>query len=66
MKKKRENKNPTKVHNTFDCPSCGNPLFLSNRDIIRCEYCKTAIVPQGFGALKNREAVIFEKRNGGD
>lgn len=39
--------------NTFDCPSCGNPLIKSNKQQIRCIYCKRLVdVPQNTNKKK--------------
>lgn len=46
--------------NTFDCPQCGNPLYKSKRDIVKCVWCNTLIVPQGFGK-NSKEAKILER-----
>lgn len=36
MEKRRNN-------NMFDCPSCGNPLIKSQKQHIRCIYCKQIV-----------------------
>jgi len=61
MKKRRED--TEKNVNEFECPSCGNPLFLSNRDIIRCKYCDTAIIPRGTKELRYREPQIYNPKS---
>ena len=45
---------------TFDCPVCGNPLFLSRKYVIDCCYCKTPVMPPD--AKAHREAMIYEPR----
>lgn len=45
MKKRKDN--------TFDCPSCGNPLIKSKKQQIRCIYCKQIVdVLQNTGKKK--------------
>lgn len=33
---------------TFDCPACGNPLYLSRKPIIYCHFCNTRITTPNF------------------
>ena len=42
----------------FDCPACGNPIPRSDNEKMRCPWCRTLIVPQGY--RKAREAKIFD------
>ncbi len=45
----------------FDCPACGNPIPRTDNDRIRCPWCRTLIVPQGF--KKQRPASICDVRH---
>lgn len=47
----------------FDCPVCGNPLIMSDKDFIRCKYCNQIIIPKS-KKLK-RDADIYKKPEGG-
>ena len=54
--KKREGHHGAKG-NYFDCPCCGNMLFESVRDTIRCKYCSALIVPKSQKIGRNSELI---------
>lgn len=44
----------------FECPVCGNDLPRSDKDKVKCKWCKSLIVPKGIRV--RRDASEFDKR----